>query len=190
MKTPLVVILAGGEGRRIGGAKPLRTLGGERLIDRAAGLAGLWSDDVRVALRTPGQLGRSKLPVLLDEPTIMGPLAGLFTALRACAEAGRGTLLTIPCDAPFLPHDLLDGLNCALGKNLVAVATSGSVSHPTCALWRCEALQQLPTYLQTGRRSLIGFAKALGFATAAWDEAYFCNINCPEDLQKAEDRLD
>jgi molybdopterin-guanine dinucleotide biosynthesis protein A len=30
-----VVVLAGGEGRRIGGAKPLRLLAGERLVDRA-----------------------------------------------------------------------------------------------------------------------------------------------------------
>ena len=44
-----IVILAGGEGRRIGGGKPERLLGGETLLDRALRSARDWSDDVFVA---------------------------------------------------------------------------------------------------------------------------------------------
>ena len=51
-----VVILAGGEGTRIGGGKPLRRLAGERLIDHALRTAHGWSNMVAVAVRDPGQM--------------------------------------------------------------------------------------------------------------------------------------
>ena len=44
-----IVILAGGAGRRIGGGKPLRMLGGVTLLDRALAIARAWSDEVLVA---------------------------------------------------------------------------------------------------------------------------------------------
>ncbi|HEY0325757.1 MAG TPA: NTP transferase domain-containing protein, partial [Allosphingosinicella sp.] len=77
MIAPLVVILAGGEGQRMGGATPLRKLGGERLVDRALRMAGAWSDDVRVAVRDRRQIEDVDVPVVLDDPAIEGPLAGL-----------------------------------------------------------------------------------------------------------------
>jgi molybdopterin-guanine dinucleotide biosynthesis protein A len=51
-----IVILAGGEGRRIGGGKPQRMLGGETLLDRALGRARSWSDEVLVAARLGGDI--------------------------------------------------------------------------------------------------------------------------------------
>ena len=48
-----MVILAGGEGSRIGGGKPLMRLAGERLIDRALRTARGWSDLIAVAVRDP-----------------------------------------------------------------------------------------------------------------------------------------
>lgn len=186
---PLVVILAGGEGSRIGGGKPFRTLGGERLIDRALRAARDWSDDVRIALRSPGQAGGLDLPVLLDDPGLEGPLAGLASALAAAGGAGRRLVLTAPCDAPFLPHDLAFRLQEAIGGNGAALAEGGGDLQPACALWRTWALERLPDYLRTGRRSLLGFAETIGFARARWDPACFLNVNTPEDLAKAERRL-
>ena len=58
-----IVILAGGEGRRIGGGKPQRLLGGETLLDRALRRARSWSDEVLVAARHGGDIattGRSR----------------------------------------------------------------------------------------------------------------------------------
>lgn len=50
-----VVVLAGGEGRRIGGGKPQRQLAGQTLLARALALAGSWSAHVAIAVRHPGQ---------------------------------------------------------------------------------------------------------------------------------------
>jgi molybdopterin-guanine dinucleotide biosynthesis protein A len=186
MTAPLVVILAGGEGRRIGGDKPLRMLGGERLIDRVLRLAQLWSDDVRLALRKPEQVPGIGFPILLDDAAIRGPLAGLRSALQAARDARRAFALTIPCDVPFLPPDLRTGLEKAIGTRLAAVAATGPDLHPTCALWHTEALDRLPFYLESGRRSLLGFAEAVGFARAQWASGRFFNVNSAKELVEAE----
>ena len=189
MSAPLVVILAGGEGRRMGGGKPLRLLGEERLIDRAARVALGWSGDVRLAVRAPEQARGTDLPLLLDAPGAAGPLAGLRSGLEAARRAERCFVLTIPCDVPFLPRDLSARLLEVIGDRLAALAASGTDLHPACALWRADALDHLPAYLETGRRSLIGFAEAIGFARAHWDASRFLNVNSPADLAEAERRL-
>ena len=168
-----IVILAGGEGRRIGGGKPQRLLGGETLLDRALRRARTWSGDVLVAAREGGDIA--------DDPAIEGPLGGLATAL-----ASGGDVLTIPCDMPFLPDDLPARL---ASDATVTVAASGGHLHPVCALWKAEAQDSLPAYLATGRRSLKGFAQAAGYEAVEWPaEPFdpFFNINDEAALARAE----
>ena len=119
------VILAGGEGRRIGGGKPLKALGGQSLIERAEALAGQWSDIVAVAVRDPAQVGAASAACILDDQGIEGPLGGLAAALRFARHAGREAVLTVPVDMPFLPPDLGAGLHAAIGPRLAAVAATG-----------------------------------------------------------------
>jgi molybdenum cofactor guanylyltransferase len=164
-----IVILAGGEGRRIGGGKPARLLGGQSLIDRALARARSWSDTVLVARREG------------DDPAIEGPLGGVAAAL-----ALGGDVLTIPCDMPFLPDDLPARL---VSGKAVTMAASGGHLHPVCALWKAEAAAGLPAYLATGRRSLRGFAEAVGHEAVEWpSEPFdpFFNINDEADLARAE----
>lgn len=168
-----IVILAGGEGRRIGGGKPQRLLGGQSLIDRALARARTWSDSVLVAARQGGDME--------DDPAIEGPLGGVAAAL-----ALGGDVLTIPCDMPFLPDDLPARL---VSGKAATVAASGGHLHPVCALWTAEAAARLPAYLGTGRRSLRGFAEAVGYEAVEWPvEPYdpFFNVNDEADLARAE----
>jgi molybdopterin-guanine dinucleotide biosynthesis protein A len=168
-----IVILAGGEGRRIGGGKPMRMLGGKTLLDRALAIARGWSDEVLVADGTS------------DAPGIEGPLGGVASAL-----ARGGDILTIPCDMPFLPGDLPE----RLGRTgaAAALAQSGGRLHPVCALWRARAGEGLAAYAASGRRSLHGFAEAVGYEAIAWGTDPidpFFNINDPDDLARAEAML-
>lgn len=180
-----VLILAGGEGSRIGGGKPQRLLGGRTMLDRAIEQARRWSDHVTVAAREAAQLGAANVPLLLDPPGLEGPLGGLASAARLDAPA----VLTIPCDMPFLPDDLADRLDTALPGHGAALAASGGHVHPVCGLWRTEALAGLDDYAASGRRSLIGFAEAIGYVAVEWPGDPFFNINNPEDLTEAEARL-
>jgi molybdopterin-guanine dinucleotide biosynthesis protein A len=191
MSDVAVVILAGGEGRRIGGAKPLRRLAGERLIDRALRTARTWSDCVAVAVRDPSQVERVNAPIVTDEPGIGGPLAGLVTALRFGARSGREFILSVPADSPFLPSNLLNRLRSEIGDCSCAIASSSGQLHPVCSLWRTSAERQVEDYLSGERRSLGGFAGLVGFREVEWaTEPFdpFFNINTADDLARAEPR--
>ena len=185
----LVVVLAGGEGSRMGGGKPLRKLGGETLLARALRMARTWSEDVRIGLRSADQIPGADVPLVLDDPTIEGPLAGLVAAISTARDSGHEAVLTVPCDMPFLPPDLLARLAERIGDKEAAVSASGGRLHPVCALWKVSSLAVLPAYLATGRRSLVGFAEAAGFERVDWPGDLFVNINTPSELAAAEQRL-
>lgn len=188
MTRPLaVVVLAGGEGRRMGGDKPLRPYGEGTLLAHAVGLARLWSRDVAIAVRQPGALPEPPAPLICDPPGIAGPAAGLQAALAHGAAMGAAAVLTLPCDAPRLPTDLAERLEAALRVGVVAaVATSGGRLHPTCALWRTDAADRLAAYLAGGGRSLRGFAEACRAAVVEWPlmgaSDPFANANTPAEL--------
>ncbi|MCC7268897.1 MAG: NTP transferase domain-containing protein [Caulobacteraceae bacterium] len=188
-----VVVLAGGEGRRMGGGKPLRPFGDTTLVAHALAMARRWSPTVAVAVRSADQVeGLRDVRLLYDDTAIGGPAAGLASAFAFAAEAGTPTLLTLPCDAPNLPADLLTRLRAALRPPAgVAVATSLGRLHPACALWRSECGAQLPAYLE-GAASLRGFATTCGMTTVDWDaepgEDPFANANTPADLAALQPR--
>ncbi len=181
-----VVILAGGAGRRIGGGKPQRLLAGTSLLDRAISLARRWSDRVAIAATESLCAG---VPCLTDDPSIEGPLGGLAAGLRHARALGADEMIVLPCDMPFLPADLPDRLRAAIGNAAAAIPASEGEIHPVCALWRVRALAGLDPYLATGRRSLRGFAEAVGYAAVDWPcepiDPFF-NINNKADLATAD----
>ena len=184
-----VVILAGGEGRRIGGNKPLRTLRGERLIDRALRLARCWSDLVAVSVRDRAQIQPTGALILIDEPRVAGPLGGLISALEFGDAVGCDCVLTIAADMPLLPDDLVDRLAGAIGDRDCALAASGGHLHPVCGLWRTAVLRHVGPYLDSNIRSLRGLAETLGYETVEWPADPvdpFLNINTADDLRVAE----
>jgi len=188
----IVAILAGGEGRRIGGDKPLKRLRGKRLIDRALQQALQWSTLVAVCVRDPEQVASVHAVLVTDAYDIAGPLGGLIAALRYGADQQRDLVLTIPADMPVLPENLLQRLSDAIGTRGSALASSGGHLHPVCGLWKSASLKQIDRYLETGRRSLRGFAEQIGFAAVDWPTEPldpFFNVNTTADLARAEELI-
>jgi molybdopterin-guanine dinucleotide biosynthesis protein A len=186
-----VVILAGGEGRRIGGEKPLRLLGERRLIDRALDLARRWSSTIAVAVRDPSQTPSVDAEIIEDEP-IEGPLGGLAAGLKFSRSKGCPLLLTVPADMPFLPPDLLYRFTAAIGAFGCAIASSGGHAHPVCGLWRASTLEKVDDYVLSGGRSLKGFSALVGAIEVEWAAGQkdpFFNINSADDLAEAEKRI-
>ena len=183
-----VVILAGGEGRRIGGDKPRRLLAGRTLIDRIVERARSWSPVVAIAVRQNVPTSPPAIPILVDGP-LQGPIAGLASALHFGRVQAVDAVLTIPCDTPMLPADLLDRLSPGLVGYRAAVPTSAGRLHPTCALWRTDAGDELPGYAASGRSSLMGFASVVGHTRIDWSAEPldpFFNVNDEDDLERAE----
>lgn len=189
----LGIILAGGLARRMGGGdKGLLDLGGRAMLARAvARLAPQVSLLVLNANGDPARFAAFGVPVVADGvPGHPGPLAGVLAGLDAAA-AGPGIdwVAVAPCDAPFLPQDLVAGLHRAR-RGSGAVAVSGGRAHPTAALWPVACRQALRRALvEEGVRRVATMIERLGFAEAEWPaEPFdpFVNVNDPEGLASAE----
>ena len=125
------LILAGGEGRRMGGIdKGLQELDGcplvQWVLDRLAPQVGEVFISANRNLARYGEFGHPVLPDRLDG--FAGPLAGLQEGL---AQATTPLLVTAPCDSPFLPDDLVMRLYAALVAQQaeLAVARAGGRAH-------------------------------------------------------------
>jgi molybdopterin-guanine dinucleotide biosynthesis protein A len=180
------VILAGGQGRRMGGVdKGLQDLQGRPMVqwvlDRLAPQVGSVLINANRNLARYAGFG---CPVLPDRiPDFAGPLAGLHAAL---AQAATPLILTVPCDSPFLPADLVPRLHAALMADQaeLAVARAGGRVHRAFCLARRELLPKLDAFLAAGGRKVGLWHDSLNVAEVDFDDEAdaFDNINTPEQL--------
>ena len=200
MSVPLLgLVLAGGLGRRMGGAdKPLLRLGGRTLLERVVlRLAPQCADGLALSANgDPSRFASFPSPVLPDGvPGHPGPLAGIlagldFFAFRSGSEDGY--VLSVPGDAPFLPTDLAARLAAARGEagSMIAIAASGGREHYTVALWPVVLRADLRRALvERDERRVGAFIARHGAAVVAWPTGPvdpFLNVNTPEDLAAAE----
>jgi molybdopterin-guanine dinucleotide biosynthesis protein A len=182
VKTISTVILAGGQGARIGGDKGLQVLRGRPLISWVLEAMRGQSDEVFISANSGGYAGFG-YPVIADiTPDSAGPLAGLQAALRA---ARHDWVATVPCDTPFLPDDLIARLFAAVGDAEAAVATAAGKRQPTVALYRRSVLPKLNEYLASGARKVGGWLATLQTRDAVFDTPdAFINVNTQQELQE------
>ncbi|MEZ5798091.1 MAG: molybdenum cofactor guanylyltransferase MobA [Paracoccaceae bacterium] len=183
------IILAGGMGRRMGGAdKALLDLAGRPLVAHVADRIGPQVAALAVSANgDPARLAALGLPVLPDDLSL-GPLSGLLQGLRWAAGQGATLLLSVPVDAPFLPGDLVPRLLMAGEGARPALARSGGRVHPVCGLWPTGLAPALERFLASGAKArVMDFATAHDAALADFpQDGAFSNLNTPEDLAHAE----
>ncbi|OAN78915.1 molybdenum cofactor guanylyltransferase [Jannaschia sp. EhC01] len=177
------VILAGGQGRRIGGDKAWVLLGGvplwRHVLDRV-------SPQVHgVAVNADAAF--EGLPVVADEVPGQGPLGGILAAMVWAHGLGAARLLTVAVDTPFLPLDLVARLD--VPGRIVAAKTADGL-HGTTALWDVSLADDLRNALAAGTRKVTDWADGVGVTPVMFEDAgAFFNVNTAEDLAMAEARL-
>lgn len=184
------VILAGGAGRRMGGDKALMPLGGQPLVQWVADSFGPQVENLALSANGDAQrfafLG---LPVLADAE-VQGPLSGVLAGLHWAVAQGATALVTVPCDGPFVPPDLVPRLCLAAEGGHPALAQSGEDVHPTYGLWPTACLAALETFLRSGAVArLRDFAQIQGGTWATFPKGSFANANTPQDLAALAARL-
>jgi len=182
------VILAGGEGRRMGGVdKGLVAYRGRPLIEWAlANLVPQVGECVISAnrnLETYAGYGHRVLPDTL--PDFPGPLAGVLAALDA---VDADWLLVVPCDTPHLPADLVSRLREAARQAQVplAIAADDARMHHSCFIVRTDQRDSLAAFLARGERAVRHWQAGLASTTVRFDAASLANLNQPDDLLPRE----
>jgi molybdopterin-guanine dinucleotide biosynthesis protein A len=184
------VVLAGGASTRMGRPKALLPFLGEPLAGRI--LRRLRPQAAVVYLNARGEnaeLAALGAPLLPDPPAWAGagPLAGVAAALARVTTEGLAYLATAPCDAPFLPLDLVAQLMAAVNAGApAAVAMSDFGLEPMFALWPAKALADVEAALASGRASPRSVLAGLAAAPVRFPGASFANLNTPEEFAAAQ----
>lgn len=183
------IILAGGRGRRMGELdKGLQLLQGKPLVSWVVDRIAPQVSEVLISanrnLERYREMGYAVLP---DEmPDYPGPLAGLH---RAMSEISHPLWLSVPCDTPFLPEDLVQRLYSALlaDKADLAVAVVEGQGQPTICLGYTHLQTGLGDFLARGGRRVSEWQSGLHRTAVLFSDLQsFRNINAQADLKEAE----
>ncbi len=204
------VVLAGGEGRRMGPGvlKPLRVLAGRPMVAHVVERLRPQVMDLVIVANDPAPEFRAMgVPVIADPPDIqemaqregrrLGPLAGILAGMEWARlhHPHSGWILTAPADVPFLPLDLTVRL-CGLmhvPEPDVLMVRHGKRREHTLAIWSVKLAADLRrAILEEGMRRVETFAHRYAFEELVWpgNAAPFLNVNTPAELSVAMHRLE
>lgn len=181
------VILAGGRASRMGGDdKGLVSLNGLPMIQYVINCISPQVDTIFInANRNLDSYSQLGFTVFEDgNHDFNGPLAGI---VKAMAQTTGDYLLSVPCDCPLLPMNLVDKmLNALIADNAdIAVASDGHQPQPVIMLMKPELKDSLQAFLNNGDRKIILWYKAHKLVEVPFtqDPMAFININTPEQKQ-------
>ena len=178
------VILAGGRGERMGGVdKGLQTFNGMPLALHALTrlqLGGAVGSIVINANRNLAAYESFGVPVWPDGlADYAGPLAGFLTGLEHCETP---FLVTVPCDTPLLPLDLVQRLSNALEAQHAEIAMAAAPEtdkngqmqihgQPVFCLLRAGLLESLVRFTHAGGRKIDAWTALHKRVLAPFDRA-------------------
>ena len=192
------LVLAGGRATRMNGVdKGLVLLQQKPLIQHVIARLKPQVDEIFInANREIAHYETLGLPVLKDEndqgtlEKFIGPLAGFSLGLQ---HAKHEYVLTVPCDSPLLPLDLVERLynNMAASRADIAVASSDGNTQPVFCLMKKSVLPSLQAYIESGERKVSAWQKSQNYIEVDFSDCSdaFTNLNTFEDLAALELKL-
>jgi len=187
------IILAGGRAQRMGGEdKGLLPLHGKPMIEYIIRAlrpqVGQILINANRNLERYQQYGYEVVEDMMGD--YFGPLVGMASGIQ---KAQTEYVVTVPCDSPLLPKNLVSNLYQELQKEdaELAVAHDGERMQPVFALLRSELLPDLINYLDAGGRKIDTWYAQHRTALADFSQtsSTFMNINSPDDQQAIEKLL-
>ena len=191
------IVLAGGEGLRLGRDKTLETFGNTSLLERVVFNLSLFDSDIIIVTATKRALLQSidypKLRVVADIYPGKGALGGVYTGLVASESLYN---LVVASDMPFLNQALLRYMvQLADGFDLVLPRLGNNMIEPLHAVYSKNCLATIKNLLEQGK---MRFTDLLTLVKVRYVEAEeinrfdprhlsFFNINTEADLKAARE---
>jgi len=183
------VILAGGKGQRLGGQdKGLLHYQGKPLVEHVLERITPQVNHILInANRNQKRYSSYGYTVFSDDlQDYQGPLAGFSAAMKA---ATTDYIITLPCDGPLLPVDLVSRMlaqlnNPTLPLAKMAIAHDGKRPQRIYALIATDLMGNLDSFLSKGDRKVgLWFSQQhVAYVDFSDNAEAFLNINTAEQL--------
>ena len=193
------VILAGGRGSRMGGVdKGLQNFNGIPLVlhtlMRLSPQVGSLMINANRNLSAYESFGVDVWPDSTGMGEFAGPLAGFVTAMERCETP---YLLTVPCDTPLFPTDLVTRLSEAMTREHADFAVAAAIEEgqlrpqPVFCLMSTDMLQSLLAFTRSGGRKIDAWTVqhttvVVPFNLPTDDANAFANANTLAELRQLE----
>jgi len=187
------LILAGGRGSRMGGVdKGLQNHQGSTLAMHALLRLGPQVGEMLInANRNLAAYEAMGVPVWPDAlPDYAGPLAGFLAGLEHCETP---YMVTVPCDSPLFPLDLVERLAQALEAQDAEIAMAATREgdslqvQPVFCLMKTSLMESLIRFTQGGQRKIDRWTAQHRCVEVAFDDPLvFANANTPAELQQLQ----
>ena len=195
------VVLAGGQGQRMGGTDKGWLLFREEplvvhAIRRLEPQVGAMLINANRELTRYRALGH---PVVSDDKNnsttpYAGPLAGVLAAMRTSTTPW---MVTVPCDSPLLPSDLVARMVGAVVQaaphptvaTAITCGAAGHQIHPVFSLLHRSLETSMESYLDGGGRSVHQWLKQEGALQVPFEgTTAFANVNTMQELEELQSR--
>ena len=189
------LVLAGGRGSRMGGVdKGLQNHRGMPLAMHA--LLRLQPQVGHAMINANRNLGAYEsigVPVWPDATSdYPGPLAGVLSGLERCETP---YLVTVPCDTPNFPLDLVERLATALERDDAQIAMAATrergelTNQPVFCLLQSMLMESLAQFMHAGERKIDRWTAQHRCTIVEFDDpAAFFNANTVQELQSLQQR--
>jgi molybdopterin-guanine dinucleotide biosynthesis protein A len=141
----------------------------------------------------PGKYAFLGLPCHADLVPRIGPLGGIYTALY---HADRSHCLVLACDLPFVTPEIIALLCDRAPDHDVVAVDAGNGLEPLCAVYSRACLPAIERQLAQQRYKVTDFYPQVDVTVVELQQAVpgadgetFLNLNTPEDLARARERL-
>lgn len=189
------LILAGGRASRMGGVdKGLQNYKGVPLAVHALMRLDPQVGHIMInANRNLGAYESMGRPVWPDAlPDYSGPLAGFLVGLERCETP---YLMTVPCDSPLFPLDLVARLAAGLEEADADIAMpktpgpEGQQVQPVYCLMKSGLMESLVRFTHAGERKIDRWTALHRVAEVPFEDAHaFANANTLAELQQLQAR--
>ena len=182
-------VLAGGKSSRMGKNKALLSLNGKTLIEHVTSAALAVAEPVQVITDSPKDYTFLMLPMLADEIANLGPLGGIYTALKHCKTPH---CLILACDLPFLSLELMRFLSENAGTADVFAIDAGKGVEPLCAVYSKNCLPAIEAQIAKQDYKVARLFEQVNARVVRLHPGHslyaanlFHNVNTPEDFEQA-----
>ena len=188
VRKPGVIVLAGGESRRMGMEKGLVPFQGKPMVAHVLAAAAAWDEHILIVANDPAyrQFG---YPVVPDEQQGQGPVAGIITGLK---HSHHEQNLVVSCDIPNIHPDVLALLAAKAEGNKVVILQAQGRIHPLIGIYSKACLPHFEACLGSGERKLRNVIAAmsplvldLDQEMPGYDPAWLENFNTMEAVMAA-----
>jgi molybdopterin-guanine dinucleotide biosynthesis protein A len=174
-----LLLLAGGESRRMGRPKALLPVAGSTLVEWMAARLAPRFEQLLVSAGDERQLPDSlRVHLVRDLRPGAGPLAGIEAGLAA---SRHGALVAVACDMPGVEVELTERLLAASAGHDASVPRIQGRPEPTCAAYRRSAAAPITRLLDAGSRRAADVLRELDVRWLDDEPAgQFADLDTPE----------